>query len=72
MIDGNKLNDGNGFIGKAILRHMNALKSAPPNNPTYNIENEIRKIITIDIKEIDKSFGFNNILKINKIKANGK
>ena len=72
MINGNILNDGNGFIGKAILRHMNALKSAPPNNPTYNIENEIRKIITIDIKEIDKSFGFNNILKINKIKANGK
>jgi len=72
LINGNILNDGNGFIGKAILRHMNALKSAPPNNPTYNIENEIRKIITIDIKEIVKSFGSNNILKINKIKANGK
>ena len=72
MIDGNKLNDGNGFIGKAILRHMNALKSAPPNNPTYNIENEITKMTTIDIKEIAKSLGSNNILKINKINANGK
>ncbi|MEE9458727.1 MAG: hypothetical protein V3V84_03070 [Candidatus Bathyarchaeia archaeon] len=72
MIDGNKLNDGKGFIGKAILRHMNALKSAPPNNPTYTIENEITKMITIDIKEIAKSLGSNNILKINKIKANGK
>jgi hypothetical protein len=51
---------------------MNALKSAPPNIPTYNIENEITKIMTIDIKEIAKSFGANNILKINKIKANGK
>jgi hypothetical protein len=51
---------------------MNALKSAPPYNPTYNIKNEITKIMAIDIKEIAKSFGSSNILKINKIKANGK
>ncbi len=72
LTDGNKLNDGKGFTGKAIPRHTNALKSAPPNNPTYNIENEIQKIIIIDTNATIKSSGLNNILKINKNEANGK
>ncbi len=72
LTDGNKLNDGKGFAGKAIPRHKNALKSAPPNNPTYNIESEIQKMMTIDIKTTIKNSGFNNILKISKIEANGK